>query len=267
MRLLIFSLILSRLSLALQRYEAHCATITRMIKDKTILITGGSKGIGFGIAEALVKAEAKVVITARTQADVERAEETLNKTGPGEALGLVCDVRDYEQQEQVVEKTLEQFGHLDVLVANAGVGRFGSVEDLSLEDWHAVIDTNLTGVFYSVKASAEALKKAKGYIITISSLAGRNFFAGGSAYNASKFGLTGFTEAIMLDLREHGVKVSTIMPGSVATYFNNRAPTDADAWKIQIEDLAQITLDLLNMHPRTLPSRVEVRPSQPPKKS
>jgi 3-oxoacyl-[acyl-carrier protein] reductase len=145
------------------------------------------------------------------------------------------------------------------------VGHFGPIEMLSEEDWKSTIDTNLTGVFNSVKASLEALKKAKGYIITIASLAGTNFFENGAAYNASKFGLVGFTQAIMLDLRKYGIKVSTIMPGSVATEFNNHKPNDADAWKIQPEDIGQLVNDLLQMNPRTLPSKIEVRPSVPGK--
>ena len=150
-----------------------------------------------------------------------------------------------------------------MLVANAGVGHFAPIETLTEELWKDTIDTNLTGVFNSVKASLEALKKSKGYIITIASLAGANFFENGAAYNASKFGLVGFTQAIMLDLRKHGIKVSTIMPGSVATHFNNHTPNDADAWKIQPEDIGEIVLNLLQMNPRTLPSKIEVRPSMP----
>ena len=134
---------------------------------------------------------------------------------------------------------------------------------MSLETWNDTIDTNLTGVFYSVKAALESLKKSKGYIITISSLAGTNFFPEASAYNASKFGLTGFTQAIMLDLRKHDIKVSTIMPGSVATHFNDHEPDqEKDAWKIQPEDIGQMVSDLLNMNPRTLPSKIEVRPTK-----
>ena len=158
---------------------------------------------------------------------------------------------------------MANFGGLDVLIANAGVGIFKPVQDLSLEDWDAVIDTNLTGVFYSVKASVPELAKRKGYIINLSSLAGKNPFKLGAAYNASKFGLNGFSESIMLDLRPLGIKVSQIMPGSVATYFGGHTPSEADAWKIQPEDIAQIVIDLLEMPARTLPSRVEVRPSQP----
>lgn len=138
--------------------------------------------------------------------------------------------------------------------------------ELSVDDWKDTIDTNLNGLFYSVKASVEALKKTEGYIITISSLAGTNYFAGGAAYNASKFAVTGFSQAIMLDLRDKGVKVSTIMPGSVATHFNGNEPSEEDAWKIQSEDIGELVGDLLKMNPRTLPSKIEVRPARPPKK-
>jgi NAD(P)-dependent dehydrogenase (short-subunit alcohol dehydrogenase family) len=234
------------------------------VQGKTALITGGSKGIGYGVAETLIAAGMNVVITARNEDQVKAAASSLSENGAGKALGVVCDVRDFDAQQAVVKETLDTFGSLDVLVANAGVGAFAPVEDMDIENWHKVIDTNLTGAFYSVKACVDALKASEGYVITISSLAGRNFFAGGAAYNASKFGLTGFTEAIMLDLRKHGIKVSTIMPGSVATYFNDHEPSDADAWKIQIEDIGKLVYDLLTMHPRTLPSRIEVRPSIPP---
>jgi 3-oxoacyl-[acyl-carrier protein] reductase len=230
---------------------------------KTILITGGSKGIGYGIAEVLVKENWKVAITGRNSEQVTAAATKLNAIRKDHALGIVADVRNYQQQAAAVEKVLQAWSQLDVLVANAGIGHFGSIETITPEQWHETMDTNLTGVFYSVKASLEALKKSKGYIITIASLAGTNFFVGGSAYNASKFGLVGFTQAIMLDLRAHGIKVSTIMPGSVATYFDGHIPNEKDSWKIQPEDVGQIVLDLLKMNPRTLPSKIEVRPSLP----
>lgn len=233
-------------------------------QKKTALVTGGSKGIGFGVAKTLLKMGYNVGITSRKLQAAEEAASELSEFG--EVLPLEADVRSYESQQQAVEKLVNQFGSLDVLVANAGVGKFGSIEDMSPDDWNTTIDTNLTGVFYSVKASVTELKKTEGYIITISSLAGTNFFAGGAAYNASKFGLTGFSQAIMLDLRDKGVKVSTIMPGSVATYFNGNEPDDKDAWKIQIEDIGELVGDLLKMNPRTLPSKIEVRPSRPPKK-
>lgn len=233
-------------------------------ENKTALITGGSKGIGYGVAKSLLQMGYKVAVTSRSLSSAEKAADKLGNHG--EIIGLEADVRDFESQKKAVQQLMEKWGKLDVLVANAGIGNFGSVEDLSVEDWKDTIDTNLNGVFYSIKACVEALKKTEGYIITISSLAGTNFFAGGAAYNASKFGVTGFTQAVMLDLRDKGVKVSTIMPGSVATYFNDHEPSEEDAWKIQIEDIGELVADLLKMNPRTLPSKIEVRPSRPPKK-
>lgn len=233
---------------------------------KTALITGGSKGIGYGVAEVLLAAGWRVAITGRNNMQVEESARKLNLIKAGHAIGLVADVRDFQQQQDAVNKLLQTWGQLDVLVANAGLGHFGSIENISLEQWHETIDTNLTGVFYSIKACLEALKKSQGYIITMASLAGTNFFAGGSAYNASKFGLVGFTQAVMLDVREHGIKVSTIMPGSVATGFNNHETSLKDAWKIQPQDIGQTVLNLLTMNPRTLPSKIEIRPSMPPSK-
>lgn len=240
----------------------------QFLEDKVALITGGSKGIGFGIAEALMWQGINVGITARSKSAAAEAANKLNdmNKGKAKAFGIQADVRNYKQQEKAVHQVLEKFGKLDILIANAGLGHFAPVDELSLEQWQETIDTNLTGVFYSVKAAVEELKKTKGYIITISSLAGTNFFENGSAYNASKFGVTGFTQAAMLDLRKYEIKVTTIMPGSVATYFNNHTPDGNDDWKIQIEDLGAMVVDLLRMHPRTLPSKIEVRPSLPPSK-
>jgi NAD(P)-dependent dehydrogenase (short-subunit alcohol dehydrogenase family) len=204
-----------------------------------------------------------VAITSRRRDAADNAVKRLNSLKKGEALGIEADVRNLQAQQQAVDAVKKKWSSLDVVVANAGLGHFGNVETLSAEQWNETIETNLTGVFYSLKASVEQLKKSKGYFITIASLAGANFFAGGSAYNASKFGLVGFTQAAMLDLRGYGIKVSTIMPGSVATEFNGGQPNEADAWKIQPEDIGQIVVDLLKMHPRTLPSKIEVRPSIP----
>ena len=236
------------------------------LKGKTALVTGGSKGIGYEIAASLIKEGMNVAVTSRSKEAIDEAAGRLNKLGPGKAIGIAADVRNLGAQQTAVERILREWGRLDVLIANAGLGHFGSIEDLTPTQWQDTIDTNLTGVFNSIKASIPALKESEGYIITIASLAGTNFFAGGAAYNASKFGLVGFTQAVMLDLRHSGVKVSTIMPGSVATYFNDHTPSSADAWKIQPEDLGQMVVGLLRMHPRTLPSKVEVRPSQPPKR-
>lgn len=236
------------------------------LTDKIALITGGSKGIGYGVAQALANSGVKVAITGRNKEGIEKAAQELSENTGSEVLGIQADVRVFEELQKAVIKIKDQWGAIDVVIANAGVGHYSPIDETTLEDWQKTIDTNLTGVFHTVKASVEELKKSKGYLITISSLAGTNFFPKGAAYNASKFGLTGFTQAVMLDLRHYGVKVSTIMPGSVATYFNDHTPSEADNWKIQKEDLGQMVVDLLRMNPRTLPSKIEVRPTQPPKK-
>ncbi|MEM1120197.1 MAG: SDR family oxidoreductase [Bacteroidota bacterium] len=231
---------------------------------KTAYITGGSKGIGLGIAEALLHKGINVAITARTQSDLEVAEQKLKAIGKGEVLIIQSDARDLASEESAVQQVIDKWGRLDYCIANAGVGKFSPIDEMSAEDWNLVIDVNLTGVFHTVKASIPALKESKGYIITISSLAGTNFFEQGAAYNASKFGLVGFSQAIMLDLRRYDIKVSTIMPGSVATHFNGHQVTEKEAWKIQPEDIGQMVADLVHLNPRTLPSKIEVRPSVPP---
>ncbi|QNL22990.1 SDR family oxidoreductase [Hyphobacterium sp. CCMP332] len=230
-------------------------------------ITGGSKGIGFGIAEAILKEGGKVAISSRSQQSAdEAAQQLIEKTGNENVLAFECDVRELTSQNDTVDKIIQKWGSIDLVVANAGIGKFGSIENLTPEDWKDTLDINLTGVFNTIKSTLESLKKSKGYFITISSLAGTNFFAGGAAYNASKFGLTGFTQAVMLDLRQYGIRVSTIMPGSVATYFNDHVPSDSDSWKIQIEDIGEMVVNLVKLNTRTLPSKIEVRPSMPPSK-
>ena len=236
------------------------------INNKIAFITGGSKGIGLGIAQKLILQGAKVAISGRNNDAVTKAADELNSQVTNSCIAIVADVRNPEDQGRAVQRIIEEWGQLDIVIANAGIGHFKSIEELSIQQWNEVIDINLSGTFYTVKAALESLKESKGYFISVASLAGTNFFANGSAYNASKFGVVGFTQAVMLDLRKHGIKVSTIMPGSVATYFNNHVPGEKDAWKIQPEDIGQIVVDLLNMHPRTLPSKIEVRPSVPPQR-
>jgi 3-oxoacyl-[acyl-carrier protein] reductase len=234
------------------------------LNNKVAYITGGSKGIGLGIAKSLLEQGMRVAITSRDLAAAKEAASSLSADS-SKILALQSDVSTMDGEKAAVKEVLNHFGQLDVLVANAGVGHFAPIDTMTEEDWNSTIDTNLTGVFNSVKASIDALKASKGYIITIASLAGTNFFENGAAYNASKFGLVGFSQAIMLDLRKYGIKVTTIMPGSVATQFNNHTPDEKDAWKIQPEDVGQMVSDLLNMSPRTLPSKIEVRPSMPGK--
>jgi 3-oxoacyl-[acyl-carrier protein] reductase len=232
---------------------------------KTALITGGSKGIGYGVAEALIKDGIYVAITSRSQKSADEAAASLNKIRDGFAIGIESDVRSLESQKAAVKTILDKWGALHYVIANAGVGHFAPVGDLTTEQWQETIDINLTGVFFSAKASLEALKETKGYFINIASLAGTNFFPNGTAYNASKFGLVGFSQAMMMDVRADGIKVTTIMPGSVATEFGDHKPSEKDAWKIQPEDIGQIVSDLIKMPARTLPSKIEVRPSMPPK--
>ena len=232
--------------------------------NKTAYITGGSKGIGFGIAEALVKEGLHVAITARTQPDLKIAEKQLKAIGKGDVLTIQSDAGNMENEERAVQQVLDTWGRLDYCIANAGIGRLIPIDEMTAEVWNSVIGTNLTGVFNTVKAAIPALKKSKGYIITMASLAGTNFFEEGAAYNASKFGVVGFSQAIMLDLRPYEIKVTTIMPGSVATFINGQTPSEKDAWKIQPEDIGQMVVDLFRMNSRTLPSKVEVRPAVPP---
>ncbi|MGU9938461.1 SDR family oxidoreductase [Empedobacter brevis] len=229
------------------------------IESKVAYITGGTKGIGLGVAKALLENGVKVAISGRNIDDVEKARHYL---GNQNVLAIQSDVRHFEDEQNAVEQIIAAFGHLDVVIANAGLGKFAPVDELSLEDWHAMIDTNLTGVFHTMKASVEALKVSKGYYISMASLAGTNFFANGAGYNASKFGVVGFTQAAMLDLRNYDIKCTTIMPGSVTSHFNGHVPNEEDAWKIQPEDLGQMVVDLLKMNPNVLPSKIEVRPTK-----
>jgi len=234
------------------------------LKGKVAYITGGSKGIGFGIASTLLKAGMKVAISSRL---LENAEKAAKELGPEDkVLAVASDVSKLGDEQAAIKKILDKWGKLDVMVANAGVGHFAPVDQISDTLWHEMVNTNLNGVFHSLKASVEALKKSKGYYITVASLAGTNFFANGAGYNATKYGVVGFTQAAMLDLRPYDIKVSTIMPGSVASNFNGHEPSKEDAWKIQPEDIGELVLDLLNMNPRTLPSKIEVRPTRPDKK-
>lgn len=234
------------------------------LKNRVAYITGGSKGIGYGVAEKLIAAGLKVAISGRTLETVQKAARRLGNEET--VLALQSDVTKHGDEQAAIQKILNHWGQLDVVLANAGVGHFAPVDEMSEEHWHQMINTNLNGVFHTLKASVEALKRSKGYYMTLASLAGTNFFPSGAGYNATKFGVVGFTQAAMLDLRKYDIKVSTIMPGSVATHFNNNEPDEKDSWKIQPEDIGELVLDLLKMHPRTLPSKIEVRPSRPDKK-
>lgn len=229
------------------------------IENKVAYITGAAKGIGFGIAEALVKNGVKIAISGRDSEALEKAQQVL---GTQNVLIIESDVRNFNDELKAVEQIISKFGKLDIVIANAGVGKFAPIDEMSLEDWNSMIDTNLTGAFHTLKAAAGQLKENKGYYISIASLAGANFFANGAAYNASKFGLVGFTQAAMLDLRDYDVKCTTIMPGSVTSNFNGHTPNENDKWKIQPSDIGQMVVDLLRMNPNVLPSKIEVRPTK-----
>ena len=232
------------------------------MKDKVAYITGGTKGIGFGIAQVLLQNGIKVAVSGRKQEDAESAANLLSKD-QSMVLGIASDVKIFEDEKNAVSEIIKKFGRLDYVIANAGLGIFKPVDQLDTEDWNNMIDTNLTGVFHSLKASVEELKKTEGYFISIASLAGTNFFENGAGYNASKFGVVGFTQAAMIDLRKYNIKVSTILPGSVSSNFNDNEPSEKDAWKIQPEDIGELIIDLFKMNPRTLPSKIEIRPSKP----
>ena len=233
-----------------------------MLQDKVAYITGGTKGIGLGIAKILSQQGIRVAISGRKKEDVDNAAAEISGDS-SKVLGIVSNVRNFEDEENAVSAIKNHFGQLDFVVANAGLGVFKPIDQLEIEEWNDMIDTNLTGVFHTLKASVEELKKSEGYFISISSLAGTNFFENASGYNASKFGAVGFTQAAMLDLRKYNIKISTIMPGSVATNFNGNVPSEKDGWKIQPEDMGDLVVDILKMNPRVLPSKIEFRASKP----
>jgi NAD(P)-dependent dehydrogenase (short-subunit alcohol dehydrogenase family) len=227
------------------------------LTGKVAIVTGGSKGIGAGIAEALADAGVSVISTSRSG------------TGPTapNLLQVRADARKPDDAARAVAEAVRAFGGLDILVNNAGIGAFVNVADMSIDEWQQVIDTNLSGVFYFCHAAIPVMRKrGGGWIINISSLAGKNAFVGGAAYCASKAGLNQFSEALMQEVRHDGIRVSYIMPGSVATDFGGPAGREKAPWKIAVEDVADVVMDLITTPARTLPSRIELRPSQPPKK-
>jgi len=225
------------------------------LSGRVALVTGGTRGIGAAIVESLAAAGASVVSTSRS-----------GGASTGSVRTIAADVRKPGAAAAAVEECVKVFGGLDILINNAGVGLFSPVADMSIEQWHDVIDTNLDGVFYCCHAAIPQMRKrGGGWIINISSLAGKNAFTGGAAYCASKAALNQFSEALMQEVRYEGIRVSYIMPGSVATDFGTRGAAK-QGWAIGAEDVAQVVMDLLAMPGRTLPSRVEMRPSQPPRK-
>jgi NAD(P)-dependent dehydrogenase (short-subunit alcohol dehydrogenase family) len=239
---------------------------TRDLRGKVGLVTGSTRGIGRAIADEMAKAGATVVVSGTREADVARVVEEMRAVGYN-VFGSACDVRRFDEVEALMAFAAAEAGGLDILINNAGVGLFSPVSEMSPEDWDRVIDTNLTGVFYCSRAAIpHLLKRGGGAIVNISSLAGKNAFAGGAAYNASKFGLEGLSEAMMLDLRYQNIKVAYVMPGSVATEFSGRSSAEGQDWRLTAGDVAEVVLDILAQDRRALASRVELRPFQPPKK-
>lgn len=237
------------------------------LSGKKAVVTGGSKGIGYAIARALISAGVDVIISARNKDEINQTVSDLNELGPGRCAGFACDVRSEPNVKHLFANVVKILSGLDILVNNAGIGIFESVESTSGDDFRAVIETNLCGVFYCCHEAIPLMKKrGGGYIINLSSLAGANPHARMAAYNASKFGLNGFSEALMQEVRHDGIKVSYIMPGSVNTEFGGDEPSAEKSWQLQPNDVAQVVMDLLRYPDRALPSRVEIRPSKPPKK-
>jgi 3-oxoacyl-[acyl-carrier protein] reductase len=234
------------------------------LTNKVALVTGGSRGIGLGIARALLDAGAAVAITGTSQPHLDRAADLLGARG--RLVTLQADVRKPHEVQGAFARVAEEFRGVDILVNNAGVGRFSPVADMTLEQWHQVIDTNLTGVFYCCHEAIPYLRqRGGGWIINISSLAGKNAFPEAAAYCASKAGLNAFSEALMQEVRHDGIRVSYVMPGSVSTEFGGPTGTEGD-WKLTAQDIADVVLGLLAHPPRSLPSRVEIRPARPPRK-
>lgn len=229
-------------------------------------VTGATRGIGLAIAEHLAREGWSVAVSSRSLGDAEAVAQSLAREYGVTAAGFGCDVQDPEACGDFIAAVAEKMGGVDVLVNNAGVGSFAPIQELSVEDWQWQIDTNLGGVFYCSKAAVPHLKASgDGWIINIGSLASRNSFAGGAGYNASKFGLLGMSEAMMLDLRNDGIRVSLIMPGSVNTYFRDRTP-EAETWRLESDDVARAVMDVLRYPDRALPSRIEMRPTRPPQR-
>ena len=234
------------------------------LRGKVAIVTGGSRGIGLAIARALVAEGVQVAITGRDEARLSSARRTIEGAGPGAVEALRADVRNYEEVERAVAATVARFGSLDILVNNAGVGVFANVSEMTPEQFREVIETNLNGVFYCCHAALPHLSRGgNGFIINISSLAGKNPFAGAAAYCASKSGLNAFSEALMQEVRYDNIRVSYVLPGSVSTAFSSGDESRGADWKISANDVAEVVLNLLKSDARSLPSRVELRPSKP----
>jgi NAD(P)-dependent dehydrogenase (short-subunit alcohol dehydrogenase family) len=236
-------------------------------EQRVALVTGGGRGIGRAVGEALLERGFRLYFCGRSSDVVETTKRELYVRFPGRVDARLCDVRHQQEVEALIAWVLGEAGRIDVLVNNAGLGHFAPVDELSGEQFREVVETNLLGAFYAIHAVAPAMKeRGEGWIFNVASLAAKNAFAGGAAYNASKFGLVGMSEAAMLDLRHFGIRMAAICPGSVETDFGAGVMKDGNSWRLQPEDVARIVTDLLDYPARALPSLIEIRPSKPPKK-
>ena len=224
--------------------------------DKTAIVTGGSRGIGFAIAKVLCEVGTNVMICGRNKKTIQKAVDSLELFGT--VAGVQCDVTNYDEVCAMMQATKKKFGGIQILINNAGIGHLGGIEEQTPETWAEVINTNLTGVFYCCKEVVPSMKERGGYIINISSRSGTNPYAGDIAYTASKFALNGFSEALLLNLKKHKIRVSYLMPGRVSTDFAGEEP---QPWHVSPEDIAKVVLDLLSLDERSVASRVEIRPS------
>jgi NAD(P)-dependent dehydrogenase (short-subunit alcohol dehydrogenase family) len=236
------------------------------LKGKVALVTGGSRGIGLAIARALVADAVQVAVTGRSASHLSAARPKIEGAGPGAVETLQADVRRYDEVQRAIDATVARFGGLDILINNAGVGIFADVATMTPEQWAEVVDTNLTGAFHTCRAAIPHMRRrGGGFIVNISSLAGKNPFADGAAYCASKSGLNAFSEALMQEVRYDNIRVSYVMPGSVATAFSSGDENKGADWKIAPEEVAEVVINLLRHNPRSLPSRIELRASKPRK--
>jgi 3-oxoacyl-[acyl-carrier protein] reductase len=237
-----------------------------MLEGKTGIVTGGSRGIGLAVAQAMLAEGASVVISGTDQARLRDAQQQLDTLAPGRVASIAADVRSTPDVARLVGTAVDRFGGLDILINNAAFGGLVNVASMDEATWQKVIDTNLTGVYRCCHAAIPHMKaRGGGWIINISSLAGKNSFVGGAAYCASKAGLNAFSEALMQEVRYDNIRVSYVMPGSVATAFSSSDEQKGADWKIAPEDVGEVVVNLLRHDPRSLPSRVELRPSKPKK--
>ena len=238
-----------------------------MITDKVAIVTGGSRGIGLATARTLLQRGARVAITATSDTTLRAATDELDKISDNSVMAVRADVRSYVDLERAFTSVAQRFGGIDVVVNNAGVGAFGAVADMTIEEWRQVFETNVSGVFHGCRAAVPHLRtRGGGWIINISSLSSTNPFPDGAADCASKAAVNAFSEAFMQEVRHDGIRVACVLPGSVRTGFMGRSSSSSDDWKLAPDDVAQVVVDLIAHPARSLPSRVEIRPARPPKK-